>query len=491
MSLQVFKALADGEEDSIQPKRPHIEPKPRSPYVPKPKTPQVSKPKTPQPPKQPQSQGQKKQGQQQGNQKGPKGKKQKLNGQASKASAYAKAHKGPPLPPPIDAGTPSMQNGHSSSHALTDQRQALVGQSSQAPPAPPGDNSILPLDFPSAEDGLQPRPQVGFKLAGTKKQKIRLAPEEDPRTAAMHQRLRMHMAKQQQQQQQAREQEQQAQQLEHRKSINVDTTQQAAPDPTTYGVSTSDAVAMDLDNDADDNTDQMNAAVAGQHALLPSHAQTWSVAPSLLPPGLQSPNQQLPDHLMQFQLPQQVPQTVPQQQLPGEASSLPPQEQSQLPGQLQHQLPGQLPQESSRGMHRRRSRRSHRFGDTLLAGQVQPNADTDLNNGAVVLDSDAQQADTSQGLQPQHVTHLPRHQWQQQGMQQQALQSGAGQAWQEPHRTQQPWLDASSGRSSSPALADLAEHGGPVAIANGSAGCTAHAGAQLQVLADDVKSVLR
>ncbi|KAL0055154.1 hypothetical protein WJX82_007861 [Trebouxia sp. C0006] len=59
-SSKVFKALADGEEESIQPKKPKAEPQPRASYV----------------PKQPQASGQKRQGKQ-GSQQGPKGKKQK------------------------------------------------------------------------------------------------------------------------------------------------------------------------------------------------------------------------------------------------------------------------------------------------------------------------------------------------------------------------------------------------------------------------------
>ena len=33
--LQVFKALADGEEESLQPKKPKADPQPRAPYIPR------------------------------------------------------------------------------------------------------------------------------------------------------------------------------------------------------------------------------------------------------------------------------------------------------------------------------------------------------------------------------------------------------------------------------------------------------------------------
>lgn len=366
-----------------------------------------------------------------------------------------------------------MQNGSMADGQLNGQAQASDTQSLPGPP----------LD-------VSPRGPVGFKLAGNKRQKLKLEPEEEVGSkAAMRQRFEQAIALQQaERQQQEQSRLAQAQQAQQAQDVHV-TEETASVAPMEADVH-AELYTNQPHIAADRHTGFASSSQQAQHDRQSMHGSHNHAGTTLqLPPGLQSPKQ-LPQQLLQ-----------PGQLHHGLSPGLEPQTE-----QLEHQLPGQLPQESSRGMHRRRSRRGHRSGhstEVLLAGPARQDADPDR-----------QQPSTSMPVQASHTAELD----QAEDLQQSALATGAYSAPQqhhihspqEPHaRSRQRSFSmqapvgyenqpnghhvglSSAHLGSNPVLADIAESGGAVAIANGSALDTAEPAEQLQVLADDVKSLLR
>lgn len=495
---QVFKALADGEEETIQPKRVVPEAKARSPYVPKPPQKQQQK--------QPQPQGQKRQGKQQGSQSGPKGKKQRIaeQNQSEETSIDGEAEQ-PPLPSPLDelliaqqsAGAsqdsdipppplPPLQNGHTADSQQPEAMQASDTHSLLGPPLSSASPSIQDSDAPVS---FQPRAQVGFKLAGNKRQKLKLEPEEeaDPSKSATHAAMRYRL--EQAVAKQGAEQQQSKQALSDR-SQQASAAQQAAAD--VPGLA--DAHADLYSNGQHEALDSHNAVSTSQQKYSWHNSQSQSGMTSQLPPGLQSPDQ----------LPQQLPQ---QHDLPPGMASGAQQLQEQLPEQLLHQLPGQLPQETSGGGHRRRNRRGRRGAgkaphtEVLLAGQTGPVGASDSQHSSDFIPSPASTMETSDqayGVEPVGLASedMPTQ------LQQHMYSHEVPHAQQRPHHQQpasmpdpvEDRVQSSRHRfdpSNSPGLADLAESGGAVAIATSSPMGSAEPAEQLQVLADDVKSLLR
>ena len=509
--LQVFKALADGEEESIQPKKPKAEPQPRAPYV----------------PKQPQASGQKRQGKQ-GSQQGPKGKKQKKGAAAadiedapplppsdappSDDSAAEADMEGvesvplPPLPPPSPDSLPAgsaVANGYSSGHTDTYQVSVsgpLPDPSAQLPFAAPA----LPVTPPPpAEASDTPsRPQVGFKLQGNRRQKLHMVEGEDPTTKAMRERLQQHLAAQQQLQQLPQQlHQQQGGQLQS--SLLQQAAQVPLPlpdsDTSTPGRRRSQRGNQGIQEPGhdqipgihDDTDGQIELETNGQlpfgkpqlqqvhqhrrhHPAAKHRAHNDSHAP---PPGLEAlPHQQTPQQLPQ-QVPQQLPQQLPQAELPLGLAL----ETQQLQPQLQRS-------QSHRHVHhhRRSSRRSHR-GDPAPLDMIQPSeeAPQDIAGLAPYSHPALQQSEYGTDPMTDPVTQEPipepdrsstapgYQQYEGQLAQPAVSQSAVAQA---------PAKGLENG------LAGLAETGGPVALANGPAPGTQ---AGIQVLADDVKSLLR
>lgn len=488
--------MADGEEESIQPKKPKAEPQPRTPYV----------------PKQPQASGQKRQGKQ-GSQQGPKGKKQKKGAAAAEIedapplppseappsddSAAEADMEGvesdplPPLPPPSPDSLPAgsaVANGYSSGHTDTHQASVsgpLPGPSAQplvaAPalpvtPPPPGEAS----DTPS-------RPQVGFKLQGNRRQKLHMVEGEDLTTKAMRERLQQHLAAQQQlhQQQAGQLQSSLLQQAAHVPLPLPDSdtstpgrrhSQRGNPNLQEQGHEQIPGIHNDTDGQVELQTNgqlpfgkpQLQQVHQHQrhHPAAKRKAPNDSHAP---PPGLQaSPHQQA-----QQQVPQQLPQQLPQAELPPGLAPEPQQlQRSQSHRHVHH--------------HRRSSRRSHR-GDPASLDMIQPSEEAPQHVAGLAFYSQPALQQSGYGTAPmtdpvtqepipepdRSSTALGYQQYEGQLAQPAVSQSAIAQA---------PAKSLENG------LAGLAETGGPVALANGPAPGTQ---AGIEVLADDVKSLLR
>ena len=518
--VQVFKALADGEEESVQPKKPKAEAPPRTPYV----------------PKQARVSGQKRQGK--GKQQGPQGKKQKKNGPAE-AAAEADAEEAPPLPPPDSLSaydsSQTMVEGNmegddsmpvpplpppspDSPHAppAVDNGDSALKQSASGPLAPalePGSthSTILPLEAPSAPQG---RTQVGFKLQMSKRQKLKMTEAEEPITHGMRERLERHLALQQQQLQQQQQQQpqqqlsqqvpqlQQGMQLQGRHELQAPGGSLPLPGPPPGPVLTAPG-AHHLPYAAMPHAGLRHAVHAADHSPvsgLPSnvhhsrHAQSQSEVEEQqqqqhashrqhkrsrhdaadesapLVPGLETDLHQSPQ-----QLPQQLLQA--EHELPPGLAPEQDQSSHQSPQQLQRRL-------SHRHVHHRR-RHSHRTDRTdqdpsqqhaepaPLSDDIIPDSQPEpqqsvygsgalLEQPTVHLDVDHATGSAplpSQDARPayQLLAHVPNHH-------QGELESGAQNG-----------------------LGGLAESGGPVAVASEYDG----AQAEVQVLADDVKSLLR
>ena len=516
--MQVFKALADGEEESVQPKKPKAEAQPRTPYV----------------PKQGRVSGQKRQGK--GNQQGPKGKKQKKSG-PQEAAVEVDAEEAPPLPPPdslpaYDSSQTMVQEDDDSlpmpplpppspespSAVLNngnsiDQRQSASGQLALPQELGPTHSTLLP---PEASSVPQGRTQVGFKLQASKRQKLKVIEAEEPVTHGMRERLERHLAlqqlqlQQQEQQQQQQQQQHQVSHLPHQQQqqqqlpAQVQQLQQGmqlegrpelqAPrgtlplpgPPPAMGVPPSLGTHQ-LPCAPIPSAGMQHAAPAATHepsvgGLPPNthhsrHAQAYSEAeeqrharhrqpkhprqevadqsPSLVP-GLEPDLHQLP--------PQQLHRTEPELP-PGLAPELD-QSSQQSPQQLQRRL-------SHRHVHHRRSRHSHRTDRTDPEVPQQHAEPASLPDGVLpISQSEPQRSSFGPGALPEQlIMHqdvnvassnaLPAHM---------------------PNRHQ-------AGVQNGPqnGLGDLAESGGPVAVASGAVGAVA----EVQVLADDVKSLLR
>ena len=501
--------MADGEEESIQPKKLKAEPQPRAPYV----------------PKQPQASGQKRQGKQ-GSQQGPKGKKQK------KGAAAADIEDPPPLPPsdappsddsaaeadmegvesvplpPLPLPSPdslpagsAVANGYSSGHTDTHQASVsgpLPGPSVQpvvAAPALP----VAPPPAAEASEGTPSRPQVGFKLQGNRRQKLHMVESEDPTTKAMRERLQQHLAaQQQQQQQQLLQQLHQGGQLE---SSLLQAAQVPLPlpdsDTSTPGQCHSHRGNHGIQEPGhdqipgihDDTDGQVEVQTNGQLPFgkpqlqqvhqhrrhLPKRkAPNDSHAP---PPGLEaSPHQQTPQ-----QLPQQVPQQLAQAGLPPGLALEPQQQQLQPQPELQRS-------QSHRHVHhhRRSSRRSHR-GDPASLDMIQPSEEAPQDMAGLAPYSQPALQQSGYGTDPmtdpviQELIPEPDRSSTAPGYQQYEGQL-AQPALSQNEVAQAPAKGLENG------LAGLAEIGGPVALANEAAPGTQ---AGIEVLADDVKSLLR
>ena len=506
--MQVFKALVHGEEESIQPKKPKAEPQPRTTYV----------------PKQPQASGQKRQGKQ-GSQQGPKGKKQKKAAAAadledapplppsdappSDDSAAEAAMEGvesvplPPLPPPspdpLPAGS-AMANGYSSGHTDTHQAavsRALPGQSAQPICAAPALPATPP---PPAEASDTPsRPQVGFKLQGNRRQKLHMVEGEDPTTKAMRERLQQHLAAQQQQLQQLPQQLHQQQGGQLQSSLLQQAAQVPLPLPDLdtstpgrrhlqHGNRGSQEPGHEQIPGIHDDTDgQIELHTNGQlplgkpqlqqvhqhrrhHPAAKRKAPNDSHAP---PPGLEASLHQQ----AQQQTPQQVPQQLPQAELP---PGLAP-DSRQLQPQLQRS-------QSHRHVHhhRRSSRRSHR-GDPAPLDTIQPSEEAPQPTAGRAPYSQPAPQQSGYGTDPMTdpVTAEPMPEPDRSsiapGYQQYEVQLA------QPAVSQNAVaLPPAQGLENG--LAGLAETGGPVALANRPA---PGAEAGIEVLADDVKSLLR
>ena len=509
--------MADGEEESIQPKKPKAEPQARTPYV----------------PKQPQASGQKRQGKH-GSQQGPKGKKQKKGAAAadvedapplppsdappSDDSAAEADMEGiesvppPPLPPPSPDALPAgsaVANSYSSGH--TDSHQAAVsgplsGPSAQLPCAAPA----LPVSPPPlAEASDTPsRPQVGFKLQGNRRQKLHMVEGEDPTTKAMRERLQQHLAAQQQHLAAQEQLQQLPQQLHQQQGGQLQSSllQQAAQVPLPMPDSDTSTPGRrrsqrgnpgiqepgheqipGIHNDADG---QLELQTNGQlpfgkpqlqqvhqhrrhHPAAKRKASHDSHAP---PPGLQaSPHQQTPQQPPQ-QVPQQLPPQLPEAELPP-GLALEPQ-------QLQPQPELQRSQ-SHRHVHhhRRSSRRSHR-ADPAPLDMIQPSEEAPQHIAGHAPFSQPALQQSGYGTDPmtdpvtEELIPEPDRSSTVPGYHQYKGQPAASQS----EVAQAPARGLENG------LAGLAEIGGPVALANGPAPGTQ---AGIEVLADDVKSLLR
>ena len=509
--LQVFKALADGEEESIQPKKPKAEPQPRASYV----------------PKQPQASGQKRQGKQ-GSQQGPKGKKQKKGAAAadiedppplppsdappSDDSAAEADMEGvesvplPPLPPPSPDSLPAgsaVANGYSSGH--TDTKQAAVSEplpdlSGQPPFASPA----LPVTPPPAAEASDTPswPQVGFKLQGNRRQKLHMVESEDPTTKAMRERLQQHLAAQQQLQQLPQQlHQQQAGQLQS--SLLQQAAQVPLPlpdsDTATPGRSHSQHGNPGIQEPGHEQIPGINDGTDGQIELqtngqLPfgkpqlqqvhqhrrHHPKRKAPNDSHAPPaGLEAPpHQQTPQQLPQ-QVPQQLSQQLAQAELPPGLALEPQQQQLQPELQRSH---------SHRHVHhhRRSSRRSHR-GDPASLDMIQPSEEAPQDIAGLAPYSQPALQQSGYGTEPmtdpvtQELIPEPDRSSTVPGYQQYEEQL-AQPAVSQNEVAQAPAKGLENG------LAGLAETGGPVALANGRAPGTQTG---IEVLADDVKSLLR
>lgn len=499
-SSKVFKALADGEEESIQPKKPKIEPHPRTPYV----------------PKQSQASGQKRQGKQ-GSQQGPKGKKQK------KGAAAADVEDAPPLPPPdappsddssaeadmegvesvplpplpppspdsLPAGS-AVANGYSRGH--TDTHPAAVsgplpGLSAQPPFAAPA----LPVTPPApAETSDTPsRPQVGFKLQGNRRQKLHMVEGEDPTTKAMRERLQQHLAAQQQLrggQLQSSLLQQAAQMPLPLPDSDTSTPGRRHSPRGNHGIQEPEHEQIPGIHDHTDG--QVELQTNGQlpfgkpqlqqvhqhrrhHPAAKRKAPNDSHAP---PPGLEASLHQQAQQQIPQQVLQQLPQQLPQAELPPGLAPEPQQLQPQLQRSQSHRHVHH---------HRRSSRRSHR-GDPASLDTIQPSEEVpqDIAGLAPYSQPALQQSGYGTGLMTDPVTQeqIPEpdisstapgyQQYQGQLAQPAASQSAVAQV---------------AAKNLENGLAGLAETGGPVALANGPAPGTQ---AGVEVLADDVKSLL-
>lgn len=504
--MQVFKALADGEEESVQPKKPKAEAQPRAPYV----------------PKQGKVSGQKRQGK--GNQQGPKGKKQKKSG-LQEAAEEVDAEEAPPLPPPdslsaYDSSQTMVQGGMEDDDSLpmpplpppspqspqlpsavlngTGSDQTLSASGALALPPELGSTHSILLP-PEASSAPQGRTQVGFKLQANKRQKLKVIEAEEPVTHGMRERLERHLALQQLQLQQQQEQRQQQQQhivsQQQQQQQSPERSQQLPQGMQSDGRPELQAPrgAMPLPGPPSGSvhplsgTHQLPCApipIAGlPHAAshepsggVPAntrhsrHAHTHPEAEeqrharhrqakhpqqdaadesASLVPGLEPDLHQLPPQLHQAE--PELP--------PGLAPELD-QSSQQSPQQLQRRL-------SHRHVHHRRSRHTHRTDRTdpeLLQQHTEPAL---LPDGVLpITHSDPQGSSFGPGALPEQLTMhqdhpstaLPAHM---------------------PDRHQH--------NSPQTGLGDLAESGGPVAVASGVVGALA----EVQVLADDVKSLLR
>ena len=517
--VQVFKALADGQEESVQPKKPKAEAQPRSPYV----------------PKQAKVTGQKRQSQ--GNQQGPKGKKQKKSGSAE-AAVEVDAEEAPPLPPPdslsaydssqtmVEAGMedddslpvpplpPPSPDSPTVLAAKVNSKNRSPRQAAAGPllPAlePSSRHSTLPPGAPSAPQG---RTQFGFKLQASKRQKLKMTEAEEPITHAMRERLEKHLALQQQQQQQLQQQQQKQQQQQQLLPQQVPQLQQGAqlgrhelqspagfvplpgPPPGTHQLpyaampSAVHAATLEPVNGLPVNARHSRHAQSAseieehRHASQKQHKhsrQHVADASDLLLPGLEpdvvQQQQQLPEHMHQAE--PELP--------PGLAPELD-QSSQQSPQQLQRRL-------SHRHVHHRRSRHLHRTDRTdhelpqqhaqpvLLPDDVLPIGQSEHQQSGFGLGALPEQLTMHQGMMNHSVQQLSAQQLSAQQLSNQDAQPAYHLSAQMPD--QHP-----AGVQNGPqnGLGDLAESGGPVAVANGLAG----APADVQVLADDVKSLLR
>lgn len=457
-------------------------------------------------PKQSQPQGQKRQGKQQGNQNGPKG---KNKGPGQKQHAYDSTNTyteppQPPLPPPtdgqsnastsVDADIPPPPSPPGEDSHTTDVHAAAAEQEhapeASALPSPPGISQSDPEEALSGS-GAQPRAQVGFKLAANKRQKLKVEPKEEPKSkaahfAAMRQRLEQAVAKQDAEQQQMQQ---------HSRQALQDKAQQAkrAEQPAT-------AVPVEVDAHAELYLDSQQDPADKQSGWLSSSQQK---SPSLhgnqrqfgttasMPPGLQLP-EQLAHQSQHAQQLQSQPQQAQESALPPDFES----EAQQLPEQLQHQLPGPQPHEGSRSVHRRRSKRGRRTApEVLLAGQGRPDHAPYHHSSSIpgVAASDFQHADHTHNPQQADLASgdLPQHPYSHHAGWQISQQPPGGRQLADQALQSDGQHSELSNHSSSPALADIAESGGAVGIANGSAVLSPHPAEQVQVLADDVKSLLR
>lgn len=504
--VQVFKALADGEEESVQPKKPKAEAQPRTPYV----------------PKQGKVSGQKRQGK--GNQQGPKGKKQKKSG-LQEAVVEVDAEEAPPLPPPdslsaYDSSQTMVQSGMEDDDSLpmpplpppspqspqlpsaglngnsSDQNQSASGPLALPPELGPTHSILLP---PEASSVPQGRTQVGFKLQASKRQKLKVIEAEEPVTHGMRERLERHLALQQlqlQQQQEQRQQQQQQQPPEHvqqlqqgmqsegrlelqapRESLPLPGPPPALVHPSSgthqlpcapipnFGLQhAAHAATHEPSGGLPANTRHSRHAQAHSEAEAQRHARHRQAkhprqdaadeSPASVP-GLEPDLHQLPPQLHQAE--PELP--------PGLAPELD-QSSQQSPQQLQRRL-------SHRHVHHRRSRHTHRTDRTdpeLLQQHAEPAL---LPDGVLPIShSEPQLSNFGPGALPEQLTMhqdidsapsnvLPAH-----------MADGRQAGVQNGPQT---------------GLGDLAESGGPVAVASGVVGALA----EVQVLADDVKSLLR
>lgn len=541
--MQVFKALADGEEESVQPKKPKTEPQPRAPYV----------------PKQPQVAGQKRHGKQ-GTQHGPKGKKQKKDVLVVGEEAEA-AEEAPPLPPPdaprsdesavevdmeADDVVPppplpppspervlpdsAVANGHSGGHRSNHQASATrLLPTSPAQPSAAAQPQPVSLPLPGASNGTSPRPQVGFRLQGNRRQKLNMAEREDPVAQAMRERLQRHLIAQQLQQQQMHQQLQQQQVHQQLVGHTQDSLlQQAAHTPLPApglefsALSQPFTAQQRLQHGNPGDQDQVNGNIPGlideadAHVQLRTDSQQPDGKPQLqqvhqhsrqhssskrkapeqpnaFPPGLESSPQQQQQQQHRHP-PQQLSQQL-SQQLPGQ----PPQAElapglTLHPEQLQPQL--QRLQSHRHVHHRRSSKRSHRKEEAAAWDVAQPS--TEAQQHLPDLDPYDQPVPQQSGYGTDPMTdpeplQLPPE-----------LDAPSPASRHRPHpgAAAPPAPSWGGAAAQAPAnglersLAGLAETGGPVALANGGPvafanGHSAGAGPAVQVLADDVKSLLR
>ena len=530
----------------MQPKRQKVEPQPRAPYVPK--QPQAKQPHGSG--KQPQVGGQKRQGKH-GTQLGPKGKKQKNNEPEAETEEqpplppsgfppsddsaaevdmdYAELVPPPPLPPPSPESHSAVANGYSSGQ--DDSHQARSYEPLPGPPVSLPDGAqrkANTLPALAASSAPQSRPQVGFKLQGSRRQKLRMVEAEDPTTKAMRERLEQHLAQQQQQQQQQQslQQQQSIQQQQHQslqqqqagaysqgsllqQAANlplpmpgsaaetlpqVVSTQQVSQQghERVHAVPTSLVETMiepipgmhfrsnaqtDFETDGQQHSPQQQQQQ--QHHSRKRHTSAQHKMPeevTALPPGLGS--------MLQLQEQQQPPQQPPQQ-LPQEELVLPPGLVPE-PDQVQPQL--QRSQSHRHVHHRRSSRRSHR-PDAPPTGPPSPGEDPPQQLGrphsysqpGVLQQSGHESHLITEEADPEHAGPGYHQVFGQlaQPAQSQGMPTGN-------HVVQVP-------KGSKNGLAGLAERGGPVALANGHAanGHAANDAAGIEVLADDVKSLLR
>ena len=480
----------------MQPKKPKAEAQPRTPYVPK--QAKVSGQKR-------QASGQKQHG---------KGKKQKKSGLAE-AAVEADAEEAPPLPPPdslsaydssqtmVEAGMedddslpvpplpPPSPDTYKVPAAVVNGNSSSPQQSASGPLAPAPE----PPEAPSAPQG---KTQFGFKLQASKRQKLKMTEAEEPVTHGMRERLEKHLALQQQQQQQEKQQQQQLPQQVAQVQPDMQLqgglqappgslplpgpppgpvippsgTHQlpfaavyAAPDQPVNGLPPN--ARHGRHGQSHVTVEEQRHASHRQHKHLRQHAADESASlVTNLEPDLHPLPQQLPGqlHPAEPELP------------PGLAPELD-QSSQQSPQQLQRRL-------SHRHVHHRRSRRLHRTDQDPPQQHAEP----------VLLPEDVQHIRQPEHQQPGFgLGALPEQPTMHRGSNHSAQQLSSQDA-QPTHQLPAQMPDqhearVQNGPQNGPqsGFGGLAESGGPVAVASNLVG----ASNEVQVLADDVKSLLR